>query len=78
MSADGPDLLAALDGAIRSARAARAQRTPEHAAGLRRVRERLARPHRLTEYGTTDCPVQQVRAEADGGTCSACGAPVQP
>ena len=34
--------------------------------------------HSLTEYGTTDCPVQRVRANVDDGECSACGATVAP
>ena len=29
--------------------------------------------HTLSEYGTTTCPVERVRAEVDDGTCSACG-----
>jgi hypothetical protein len=33
-------------------------------------------PHTLTEYGTTNCPVEGVRAEVDEDGCSACGAPV--
>lgn len=32
--------------------------------------------HVLTEYGTTTCPVEQVRANVDDGECSACGAHV--
>ena len=33
--------------------------------------------HQLTEYGTTSCPVEGVRAEVDDDrTCSACGAVV--
>jgi hypothetical protein len=30
----------------------------------------------LTEYGTTTCPVEGVRADVDDGACSACGASV--
>lgn len=38
---------------------------------------RTLSPHRLTEYGTTTCPIQRVRAEVDDdGDCSACGAVV--
>ena len=38
--------------------------------------------HTLNEYGTTDCPAQMVRANADpedgvGLVCSACGAVVE-
>jgi hypothetical protein len=33
--------------------------------------------HYLTEYGTTDCPVEHVRASVDDGICSACGAEVE-
>ena len=29
--------------------------------------------HYLNEYGTTDCPVECVRANVDDGECSACG-----
>lgn len=33
--------------------------------------------HVLTEYGTTSCPVEGVRADVDDdGTCSACGVAV--
>lgn len=32
--------------------------------------------HALTEYGTTNCPVEGVRAHVDDGKCSACGAEV--
>lgn len=35
-------------------------------------------PHTLTEYGTTNCPVEGVRATVDDGECSACGARVGP
>ena len=34
--------------------------------------------HTLTEYGTTDCPVEAVRANVDDGECSACGARIPP
>ena len=34
--------------------------------------------HALNEYGTTDCPVERVRAFADDGECSACGGRVLP
>lgn len=33
--------------------------------------------HTLTEYGTTNCPAEGVRAFVDDGECSACGGPVQ-
>lgn len=33
--------------------------------------------HVLTEYGTTSCPLERVRAEVDEGVCSACGATVE-
>lgn len=29
--------------------------------------------HYLTEYGTTNCPIEWVRAFVDDGECSACG-----
>lgn len=32
--------------------------------------------HVINEYGTTDCPVEGVRAFADDDECSACGAKV--
>lgn len=32
--------------------------------------------HVLTEYGTTSCPIEGVRANVDDGECSACGARV--
>lgn len=34
--------------------------------------------HLLNKYGTTDCPVERVRAFADDGECSACGGEVLP
>ena len=34
--------------------------------------------HTLTEYGTTSCPVEGVRANVDDGECSACGTHVLP
>lgn len=34
--------------------------------------------HTLSEYGTTDCPIERVRANVDDGECSACGARVTP
>jgi hypothetical protein len=32
--------------------------------------------HWVNEYGTTNCPIEDVRANVDDGECSACGATV--
>lgn len=32
--------------------------------------------HEVNNYGTTDCPVEGVRAFVDDDECSACGGPV--